>query len=224
VHELRLEEDVESGLWDVGTDTSFAPGLVDCLVQSGGFQAGGIQSIAIDCKELKAEARNGSSCHAFLLGAQGQQIARCGLDHSKRPAQDEGGISWLKMHAGPWRAFAAHGSSAWALKGSTIVSLQWRQRAEDLLPRADLSAAATNVSQLHALPGGEAILGLEGRGRLNAWFMDGSPQMSWLLPPNPRWAGVCATTTALYFVGVGRSDGQLSVWRSALPAELAPAP
>lgn len=218
VHMLRLEADPDVQLWRAAANATFEPALTECLRHAGEFQAEGIISLSLECAAVVGGGGDGDSghrCHAVLLGAGGRRAALCDLGKAVEPA-------WLTIHGGPWRALAGGANSSWALAGPTLVQLQARLGGTDqLLPQLEMSKAAANTTQLHALPSGAAVLGLEARGRLNAWFTDGSPQLAWQLPSNVRWAGVCSTDTALYFVGLSRFGGELTIWGSTLPPELA---
>jgi len=213
VHELQLD----SGDFVVG-GSALSPVLERCLSSAPGFRGRGLADVGLDCS---GRGGAGGPCSAVLLGADGRQVLRCGLD---LPAAE--GAASSKLLGGPWQALApSDGRVAWAL-GSDRVPTQLRPHgspAGTLVPALDLlEGEAADIAALHVL-GNHTLLGLESNGRLHAWPLRGGSVRSWSLPAvdGVSWTGLCATMDRLYLAGAGgHAGGEAGVWQTPLPAGL----
>lgn len=219
VHTLQLGIDnTLLGTFNSAPHGALSPALTECLSEALDFQANGILSVGLECD---GAGNKDSACNAVLLGAAGQRALRCRLGTDAASSAVLPGRQ-IQLHGGPWRALAVGNQGIWALRGMALIQLQPRLGApDDLLPQMHITHEATeNVSQLHSFSN-STVLGLEPGGRLHAWFLDAAPHISWQLPTNRRWAGVCAGAGALYFVSTAHGGTDFHIWRAALPPELA---
>lgn len=202
VHELTFSP---------GQETATRPILTECLSQDKAFVAGGLGSMSLSCSTA-------GDCDVVLFSAAGLGALRCPLPLGAG-GQNASEPTRVALHGGEaFRAVAAgENGAAWAVDGEAIVQLGARSPTtnDELVPKMEVARnkQIKHVTRLHAL-GDDAVMGLDSRGFLYSWALDGSLPRSYVLPHgSTEWTGVCSSGDKVYLAGRHKGGGPASVWR-----------